>query len=80
MSVDAWLEILERLDRAAERKSGELISEIYIPLLDLADFYAYLHEMGQGAIKDPRERDQQLAIVRSWQEDAVALDHLLKGS
>jgi hypothetical protein len=45
---------------------------------DLAEFYAYLHEMGKGAIPDPEEQEEQLAIVKGWAEDARFLAEILE--
>jgi hypothetical protein len=37
-----------------------------------------MFEIGKGYIKDPLEREKNLAIVRGWQSDAEALGRLLK--
>jgi hypothetical protein len=47
------------------------------PLDGLAGYYAYLHDMAKGYVKDPVEREQQLAIVKGWQQDVERLATLL---
>ena len=44
----------------------------------LAEYYGFMYEAGKGFIKDPVEREKNLAIVQSWQDDAEKLNQLLK--
>ena len=78
MTVEEWLQTLERLEQAASRHSSEGLTAIHTPLKALAGYYGYMYEMGKGYIKEPQEREKNLAIVRGWQEDAEALGSLLK--
>jgi len=39
----------------------------------LASYHACMAEMGKGYIKNPVEREKNLAIVRGWQADAEEL-------
>jgi hypothetical protein len=40
-------------------------------------FYEHLHKMAEGYLKDPAQREEQLPIVRGWQEEANRLQALL---
>jgi NAD(P)-dependent dehydrogenase (short-subunit alcohol dehydrogenase family) len=78
MTVEEWLDTLNRLEKAAERRSSGDLASIRAPLKALAGYYGYMEEMGKGYIKDPLERERNLAIVRGWQADAEALGRMLK--
>jgi hypothetical protein len=78
MTVEEWLETLDRLEQAAETYYSDGLAAIRAPLGALASYHAYMVEMGKGYIKDPVEREKNLAIVRGWQEDAEELGKLLK--
>jgi len=78
MTVEEWLETLDRLEKAASAHSGEALAGIRAPVKALADYHAFMYETGKGFIKDPVEREKNLAIVRGWQDDAEALSKLLK--
>jgi hypothetical protein len=43
------------------------------PLEKLAAFYGHLADMARGYVKDPAERDAQVALVRGWQADVERL-------
>jgi len=77
MTVEEWLQTLDRLEKAAAVHSSDDLAAIRAPLKSLAAYHAYMYEMGKGYIKDPLEREKNLAIVRGWQADAEALDRLL---
>jgi hypothetical protein len=78
MTAEEWLEILDRLEQAAATRSGDSLVAIRAPLGGLASYHAYMHEMAKGYIKDPVQREQQLAILLGWQVDAEELGKLLK--
>jgi hypothetical protein len=78
LPVDEWLRTLERLEAALEEQDSTALGMIHAPLDRLADYYGHLHEMAKGYVKDPDQRDEQLAIVRGWQEDIEQLHSLLK--
>jgi hypothetical protein len=78
MTVEEWLQTLDRLGQAAEGHSSDDLAAIRAPLGALASYHGYMYEMGKGYIKDPLEREKNLAIVRTWQSDAETLGHLLK--
>lgn len=78
MTVEEWLVILDRLEQAAESHSSEDLAAVRAPVRALASYHAYMYEMGKGFIKDPVEREKNLAIVRGWQADAEELGRLLK--
>ena len=78
MTVEEWLQTLDRLEQAAGNGSSADLAAIHAPLGALAGYYGYMFEIGKGYIKDPLEREKNLAIVRGWQADAEALGWLLK--
>jgi hypothetical protein len=77
MTVEEWLDTLDRLEQAATRRSSADLATTRAPLRALASYHAYMVEMGKGYIKDPAEREKNLAIVRGWQGDAEELGKLL---
>jgi NAD(P)-dependent dehydrogenase (short-subunit alcohol dehydrogenase family) len=78
MSVEEWLDTLDRLEKAAGDHSSENMAAVHAPVKALAAYHAFMYETGKGFIKDPVEREKNLAIVQGWQEDAEALGRLLK--
>ena len=78
MTVEEWMDTLGRLEQAAIKHSSDGLAAIRAPLGALAGYHGYMYEMGKGYIKDPVEREKNLAIVRGWQEDAQELGKLLK--
>jgi hypothetical protein len=78
MTLEEWLQTLDRLEQAAGTGSSADLAAIHAPLGALAGYYGYMFEIGKGYIKDPLEREKNLAIVRGWQSDAEALGRLLK--
>ena len=78
MTIEEWLQTLDRLEQAAAHRSCDELAAIHAPLAALAGYHGYMYEMGKGYIKDPLEREKNLTIVRGWQSDAEALGRLLK--
>lgn len=78
MTVEEWLETLDRLEQAAAARYSDGLAAIRAPLGVLASYHAYMYEMGKGYIKDPVEREKNLAIVHGWQADVEELGRLLK--
>jgi NAD(P)-dependent dehydrogenase (short-subunit alcohol dehydrogenase family) len=77
MPVEQWLEALEKLERCIEEQDFVALAAVYAPLGALAGFYEHLHKMAEGYLKDPAQREEQLPIVRGWQEEANRLQTLL---
>ncbi len=78
MSVEAWLDALNCLETAARSHSSEVLASVHAPVKALAEYHGFMYETGKGFIKDPVEREKNLAIVRGWQDDAEKLNQLLK--
>ncbi|MCR4403488.1 MAG: SDR family oxidoreductase [Firmicutes bacterium] len=78
MSVDEWLRVLEQLELALQDRDASAVARIAAPLDRLAAYYAYLHKMAEGYVKDPLQRDEQLGIVRGWQEEVERLRALVE--
>jgi NAD(P)-dependent dehydrogenase (short-subunit alcohol dehydrogenase family) len=77
-SIDQVLEKLTQVEQAAELRDGMRLISAHLQPEGLAAFHAHMHEMARGYIKDPIQREEQLAIVWSWKEDAQELGRLLK--
>jgi NAD(P)-dependent dehydrogenase (short-subunit alcohol dehydrogenase family) len=77
MTVERWLDMLERLERCLGAQDSLALGTINAPLDSLAAYYGFLFKAGEGYLKDPVEREEQLAIVRGWQEEVERLDALL---
>jgi NAD(P)-dependent dehydrogenase (short-subunit alcohol dehydrogenase family) len=78
LPVDEWLRVLERMEAALEEQDSTALGMINAPLGRLVDYYGHLYEMAKGYVKDPVQRDEQLAIVRSWQKEVEQLHSILK--
>jgi NAD(P)-dependent dehydrogenase (short-subunit alcohol dehydrogenase family) len=78
MTVEQWLDSLACLEQAAAAHSSEGLAAIHAPVKALAAYHNFMYEAGKGFIKDPLEREKNLAIVRGWVNDADQLDRLLK--
>ena len=78
MPVDEWLRLLAQLEDALSRRDTEALAATQAPLRRLADYYKHLYEMAKGYVKDPAKREEQLAIVKGWQEEVEQLDELLR--
>jgi NAD(P)-dependent dehydrogenase (short-subunit alcohol dehydrogenase family) len=77
MPVEQWLDRLERLERCLEAQDSIALSTMNVPLDSLVAFYRFLYKAGEGYLKDPAEREEQLGILRGWQGDAEGLQELL---
>jgi NAD(P)-dependent dehydrogenase (short-subunit alcohol dehydrogenase family) len=62
MPVERWLEVLRRAHD--EAIGGGTATRP--PLEKLADYYAHLGDLARGYVKNPAERDAQLAVVAGW--------------
>jgi len=78
LPVEEWLQALSLLESALERGDGAALAAIRAPLDRLAAYYAHLHEMAKGYLKDPAQRGEQLRIVGGWQADVERLHGLLR--
>lgn len=78
MSVDEWLRVLEQLELALQNRDAGAVARIGAPLDRLAAYYAHLHKMAEGYVKDPLQRDEQLRIVRGWQAEVERLRALVE--
>jgi NAD(P)-dependent dehydrogenase (short-subunit alcohol dehydrogenase family) len=79
MPEERWLEALETLERCAEARDAGALAAVHAPLSALARFYEHLYGLADGYLKDPAQREEQLQIVRGWQEDAERLKMLMEG-
>ena len=77
MPVAEWIAALAQMQEAAEARDASKVSAIRAPLNALAGYYAHLHKVGEGYIKDPAQREEHLGIVRGWQKDVEHLEGLL---
>jgi NAD(P)-dependent dehydrogenase (short-subunit alcohol dehydrogenase family) len=77
MSAGDWLSALDKMEQLLRAQDATGLGAQRAPLAGLAGYYAYLHDMAKGYVKDPVEREQQLAIVKGWQQDVERLATLL---
>jgi hypothetical protein len=77
MPIEQWLDTLNQLETNLEKQDSVQLAATCAPLESLANFYVYLYDMAKGYVKDPQQREEQLAIVKSWQTDVEELDRLL---
>jgi hypothetical protein len=78
MPVERWLEQLDRFIDKLE--DGDLDGTVAgcPPLTKLAGFYSHLGELARGYVKDPAERDEQLAIISGWEDEVQRLAALIE--
>jgi NAD(P)-dependent dehydrogenase (short-subunit alcohol dehydrogenase family) len=79
LPVEEWLKTLEKMEQALEARNVAGLSGVRPPFEGLAGYYAHLHEMAKGYVKDPAQREEQLRIVKGWQEDVEQLSKALEG-
>jgi len=77
MPGEQWLEVLERLEQALASRDANAVSTIQVRFDLLVGFYANLYEMAKGYIKDAKQREEQLEIVKGWREDVERLNSIL---
>jgi len=79
MPVEQWLETLERLERYLEAGDLAALARLRAPLERLARYYGHYQELARGYVKDPQALEEQLRIVRGYQEAAERLAALVSG-
>jgi hypothetical protein len=77
MSVELWLQALERLEHCLEQGDLDTVAGLYAPIDVLARYYERLQELAAGYEKDPEKLKEQLEVVGNWQKAAERLDALL---
>jgi NAD(P)-dependent dehydrogenase (short-subunit alcohol dehydrogenase family) len=77
MSAEEWLETLRKMEQLLEAQDSAGLSALHAPLDGLAKYYGYLHDMAKGYVKDPVQREEQLGMVKGWQQEAEQLAELL---
>jgi NAD(P)-dependent dehydrogenase (short-subunit alcohol dehydrogenase family) len=77
MSTGQWLELLDRLELAAQAQDGGALATMSLPLNRLASYYGHLYAAADGYVKDPAQREEQLGIVRGWQKEVEDLASIL---
>jgi len=77
MSAEHWLEAIDALAQALRASDGESHSTALPPLEHLAGFYAHLQKLATGYEKDPGKLEEQLKVVKSWQDDVESLRALV---
>ena len=80
MTVQQWLETLDRLEYCLEQGDLGAVAMLRAPLEVLACYYEHLQELAAGYEKDPAKLEEQLTTVRGWQESAEHLGALLGSS
>ncbi|MGD1994753.1 MAG: SDR family oxidoreductase [Anaerolineae bacterium] len=75
--VDWWLESLEQLEDALAAQDGAAVAETQVPLPKLVGYYEHLQELAASYEKDPARREENVRIIRGWQETVEQLNDLL---
>jgi hypothetical protein len=78
MTVEQWLDVLERLERGLKARDREALVQIDAPLEKLAGYYGRMQELARGYEKDAAVLEEHLQIVRGWQETVEWLDALMR--
>jgi hypothetical protein len=80
MPVEQWLELLGRLEGCLEARDFTALAALHAPVDQLAGYYAHLQQVAAGYEKDPKKLEEQLHIVRGWQDAAHRLGAWLETS
>ncbi|MGE5530289.1 MAG: SDR family oxidoreductase [Patescibacteria group bacterium] len=78
LPVDDWLRSLAQMEAALQKQDAAALGAIKAPLDRLAAYYAHLHDLAKGYVRDPAQREEQLKIVRNWQDEVEQLHALLR--
>jgi NAD(P)-dependent dehydrogenase (short-subunit alcohol dehydrogenase family) len=78
MNTEQWLQTLRRLEEKAAAQDTSAVAGMDVPVKGLVNYYQGLYNRAQGFVKDPVEREKQLRIVKSWQDEAEGLHVALK--
>ena len=76
-SVEQWLQTLEGLEQSLAAAGPAAMPPAAAPVDRLARYYAHLQELAASYEKDPVKLQEQLAIVRAWEDEAKELHALL---
>lgn len=77
LPADEWLRALAQLEAALQSRDNGALARIAAPFDRLAAYYSHLYEMAKGYVKDPAQREEQLRIVKGWQQEVEQLGSLL---
>ena len=77
MPAERWLEMLDRLSNELAADELAVVRSERPPLEKLAAYWEHLAELARGYVKDPVERDQQVAICMGWRAEVERLIHAL---
>lgn len=75
MSIDAFYTMNQGATLSVEAAGAGRQGDVpqLPPLEKLAAFYGHLADLARGYVKDPAERDAQVALVSGWQADVERL-------
>jgi NAD(P)-dependent dehydrogenase (short-subunit alcohol dehydrogenase family) len=78
MPVERWIEELRKLGESLHTvKDGSVLADVpHLPTL--AAYYGHTGDLARGYIKDPVQRDIQLAVIRGWQSEVERLQACLQ--
>ena len=79
MPAERWIESLERLEERLGSPARPTPDAELPPLDRLAAYYGHLADLARGYVKDPVERDKQVAIVTGWRTEVDQLRAVLAG-
>lgn len=78
MPADRWVAGLRELAERLGAGGFTGLASKEISPRKLADYFTHWYDMAKGYIKDPVQREEQLAVVNSWVEKAEELDGLVR--
>jgi NAD(P)-dependent dehydrogenase (short-subunit alcohol dehydrogenase family) len=78
MPVERWLDSLVELEKALEEFDTSTLRDLYPPLDQLVSYYGHMQDLARGYEKDESKLEEQLQIIRGWQEDVDQLDRIMQ--
>jgi hypothetical protein len=73
MPIERWIDTLRRLGQQLDSApEGQLLAGP-LPLPALSAYYAHIGDLARGYVKNPAERESQLALIRGWQSEVDQL-------
>jgi NAD(P)-dependent dehydrogenase (short-subunit alcohol dehydrogenase family) len=79
-TIEDTLQKLGQVEEAAGKRDGVRLAAVRLRAEGVATYHGFMHEMAKGYVKDPKLREEQLAIVWGWKEDAEHLADAMKNA
>lgn len=79
MSVDQWLEVLNRLEEYCSQRNMKGVVNTRAPFDKLVIYIDHLQDLSKGYIKDKEELRKSLAYLEDWEKSAQVLEKMMSG-